>query len=239
MRILITRPESRAGETERRLQAMGHDVIVSPVLSIRPSGAPMPSGRFDAIIMTSPGSLLGFPDPPVHLPVLAVGDRTAEDARRAGFLHVMSAAGDRVDLAQMARETLAPERKLLMAVGRERKEDLADLLRHAGHDPVIWVCYHADAASALDSHAADALRQGQIDCIMHYSPRSAGVFIDLATNANVLDATRQARQICISRDAADVLEAAGYRRIVTATHPDDGSMLAAVGTPCGPDAFAG
>lgn len=234
MRILITRPGSRAGQTEQRLRALQHEVIVAPVLSISPSGAPMPTGVFDAIIMTSPGSLLGFPEPPVHLPVLAVGDRTAEDARRAGFLHVMSAAGDRVDLAQMARATLAPERRLLMAVGRERKEDLADMLRHAGHDPVIWVCYHADALPALDAAAATALRQGRIDCVLHYSPRSAGIFIELVAKAGVSDASRQSRHICISRDAADVLEAAGYTEIVVAAHPDEDSMLAAVSGLCSP-----
>jgi len=228
MRILVTRPGSRAGQTEERLRGMGHDVIRAPVLTIAPSGQPMPHGVFDAIILTSPGALLAFPEPPVHLPVLAVGDRTAEDARRAGFLHVMSAAGDRLDLADMARETLPPERRLLMAVGRERKEDLADLLRHAGHDPVIWVCYHADAVDALPPEAARALAGGQIDCALHYSPRSAGVFIELAEQAGVRDAAEAIAHIAISDDAAAVLRSAGFGRIVTARHPDEDGMMAAL-----------
>lgn len=228
MRILVTRPGSRAGQTEQRLRAMGHDVVLAPVLTIVPSGEPMPHGVFDAIILTSPGALLAFPEPPVHLPVLAVGDRTAEDARRAGFLHVLSAAGDRLDLADMARETLAPERRLLMAVGRERKEDLADMLRHAGHDPVIWVCYHADAVDALAPGAARALAGGQIDCALHYSPRSAGVFIDLAERAGVRDAVGAIAHVAISDDAAAVLRAAGVGRIVTARHPDEDGVMAAL-----------
>lgn len=228
MRVLVTRPASRAGHTEQRLVDMGHEVTVAPVLTITPSGAPMPAGVFDAIILASPGALLAFSEPPVHLPVLAVGDRTAEDARRAGFLHVMSAAGDRLDLAEMARETLPPARRLLMAVGRERKEDLADLLRHAGHDPVIWVCYHADAVEMLEPDAVDALAHGRIDCILHYSPRSAGLFTDLAQRAGVLEAARGLRHVCISDDAAQVLEAAGFQHIVTAGHPDENAMMAAL-----------
>lgn len=227
MRVLVTRPASRAGLTERRLAAMGHQVVASPVLTIVTSGAPMPSGAFDALILTSPGALLAFTEPPVHLPVLAVGDRTADDARKAGFLHVLSAAGDRIDLAELARETLPPARRLLMAVGRERKEDLADMLRSAGHEPVIWVCYHADAVAALEPAAASALAEGRIDWVMHYSPRSAGVFIELARQAGVAEALRTIGHVSISDDATQVLAAAGCERIVTAGHPDENGMLAA------------
>lgn len=228
MRILVTRPGSRAGQTQQRLEAMGHEAICAPVLTIAPSGQPMPAGVFDAVILTSPGALLAFPDPPVHLPVLTVGDRTAEEARRAGFLHVMSAAGDRLDLADMARETLPPERRLLMAVGRDRKEDLADLLRQAGHEPVIWVCYHADAIAALPAAATLALAQGQIDCVLHYSPRSAEVFIGLADAAGVRVAAATSVHVAISPDAAIVLESAGFGGIVIADRPDEDGMMAAL-----------
>lgn len=228
MRILLTRPASRSGATARRLRGMGLEVVESPVLAIRPSGAPMPSGRFDAVILTSPGSLLGFPEPPAHLPVLAVGDRTAEDARHAGFLHVLSASGDRHDLAALARETLPLGSRLLLAAGRERKEDLVDMLRRDGLEPVVWVCYHADAASSLAPEASAALQAGAIGWVMHYSPRSAALFLELAAAAGLRAAAQQAGHVCISEDTAVALERAGVTRVVTAERPDDDAMIAAV-----------
>lgn len=228
MRVLLTRPGSRIAATAARLREMGLEVVESPVLAISPSGAPMPAGRFDAILMTSPGSLLGFPEAPEHLPVLAVGDRTAGDARRAGFLHVLSASGDRKDLAQLARETLPPGSRLLLAAGRERKEDLVDMLRAAGHEPVVWVCYHADAASALSDAAVAELRNGRIDYIMHYSPRSAALLLQLAGKAGASAHVRRAGHVCISGDTADVLAAAGITSIAIAGRPDDDGMIASM-----------
>lgn len=228
MRILVTRPGSRIAATAQRLRQMGHEVIESPVLAIAPSEVAMPSGRFDAIIMTSPGSLLGFSEAPAHLPVLAVGDRTAEDARRAGFIHVLSASGDRHDLAEMARETLPPGSRLLLAAGRERKEDLVDMLRADGLEPVVWVCYHADAASSLTPQALAALRDHAVDCVLHYSPRSAALFMELAKASGLDTVVATLLHVCISADTARELKNVAADRIIVASHPDDDAMIAAV-----------
>jgi len=93
---------------------------------------------------------------------------------------------------------------------------------------VIWVCYHADAVDALPPGAARALADGRIDCALHYSPRSAGVFMALAEQAGVREAVGAIAHVAISDDAAAVLRHAGVGRIVTARHPDEDGVMAAL-----------
>jgi uroporphyrinogen-III synthase len=54
MRIALTRPEGQNEELARRLEALGHDVVVCPLIAIEPLGdEPVDLGRYDWLIVTS------------------------------------------------------------------------------------------------------------------------------------------------------------------------------------------
>jgi uroporphyrinogen-III synthase len=233
MHILVTRPYPAAGRTAARLAERGHVAIVAPTLTVEPSGEAMPPGEFDALVLTSANALVAFDDPPDRLPVLTVGDRTAEAARKAGFQDVRSAVGDRQALALLAQETLPPGQRLLVVTGRHRKDDLAELLAHAGHEPVIWTAYVAEAKPRLPEAAREALVHGPLDGLLHYSRRSATISLALARQAGLGDAFRDGFHACLSEDVAAPLRAAGVKRLAVAEAPDEDSLFDALETRAG------
>jgi uroporphyrinogen-III synthase len=228
MHVLVTRPHPAAGRTASRLAARGHVAIVAPTLAVAPSGEAMPDGEFDALVLTSVNALVAFIDPPEHLPVLTVGDRTAEAARDAGFHDVRSAVGDRQALALLAQETLPPGQRLLLVAGRDRKDDLAELLAHAGHEPVIWTAYLAEAKPVLPPAAKAALATGPLDALLHYSRRSATIGLGLARQAGLEAAFLSGLHACLSEDVAAPLRSAGAKRLVVAATPDEDSLFEAL-----------
>jgi uroporphyrinogen-III synthase len=54
MRIVITRPEERAGELVMRLEALGHEVVPCPLIDVEPLGEePLSLEGYDWVIVTS------------------------------------------------------------------------------------------------------------------------------------------------------------------------------------------
>jgi uroporphyrinogen-III synthase len=54
VRILVTRPEERAGELAAALERLGHEVIVCPLIAVEPLGdAPIDLTGYDWVIVTS------------------------------------------------------------------------------------------------------------------------------------------------------------------------------------------
>src|SRR3569623_3441241 len=97
--MLVTRPEPDASETAARLNALDIETVIDPLLIAHtlPTSLP-PAEGFAALAVTSAnalralahrGDLSGYRG----LPLYAVGDRTAETARRLGFGNVASAGG--------------------------------------------------------------------------------------------------------------------------------------------------
>ena len=54
MRIVVTRPEARAGELVGRLEERGHEVVVCPLIDTEPLGdGPIELGGYDWVVVTS------------------------------------------------------------------------------------------------------------------------------------------------------------------------------------------
>ncbi len=208
MRVLLTRPEQDAARSAALWRARGHQVVVSPVLQLRATGAPLPPGPFDAIVLTSANALLAFPTgvPPylAQLPVLCVGDRTAAAARAAGFHAVTSARGDVAALTEMAERSLPHGARLLYLAGVERKPDL----ERAWADGALSVvaAYEAQPAPHLTQEAQEALRHGEIDAVLHFSRRSAEAYLTLARAAGLWPEALRPLQFCLSRDVAEAFQ---------------------------------
>src|SRR6201996_6099704 len=125
MRLLVTRPEPDAERTAAVLRARGHEVLVSPLLRIEPlPDAAIGPGPVAALLVTSANVA---PAIAAHarfaqlrlLPLFAVGDRSAEALRAAGFADVTSAQGDVGDLATLAASRIAPGAALLYLAGAD------------------------------------------------------------------------------------------------------------------------
>lgn len=228
MRVLLTRPRDDAERTAGILRAQGHDVVISPVVEVVPTGEPLPEGSLAAVLATSAqafAALGTLPSRLADLPVLVVGDRTAAAARDAGARTVRSAAGDAAALAALVPTVAAAPGPLLYLAGHDRKPDLENLLRKAGFHVEVAVVYEARAADRLSRPAALALAAGTVDAVLHYSRRSASLFIGLAGTAGCHARAIAARHLCLSEDAAAPLRQAGAADVMVADQPNQKALL--------------
>ncbi|MBX3540364.1 MAG: uroporphyrinogen-III synthase [Chelatococcus sp.] len=229
MRILVFRPKSAAERTAARLAVLGHEAVLAPATRIVPLDTPRPEGSFAAIVVGSANSFVIAADDAIRdVPVIAVGERTAEVARARGFTDVESADGDRIAMAALARRRFPAGGRALVLQGRDHKADTMALLADAGLTPVSWIVYAAAPVESLTSEAVEALRMERIGAVLHYSRRSAEVALALVDRDGLGRPFFAARQVCLSLDVAEPLRRAGARHIVVATAPREEALFAAL-----------
>ena len=230
MRLLVTRPDPQGEQTVAALHERGHEVTSAPLLKIETQSADFGDARWTAIAVTSANAIRAIAS---HsrlaeisaLPVFAVGNRTAQAAQEIGFTNVISAEGDADALAALVAETLPPESTLLYLAGEDRAGDLA-----AGDAPVVTVvAYRAVKVQHFAPEVAAALARREVDGVLHFSTRSAQAYLDCASRDGILDAALAPLHVCISRQVAQPLAAAGAAAIRIAPRPDESAMIELVG----------
>ena len=87
------------------------------------------------------------------------------------------------------------------------------------------ILYGMAAAPALPSETQAALRQGALDAVMFFSPRTAGLFLDLARGLPIARLTA----LCISPNTAKVLPPGVFALVRIAEKPNQAAMLKLVG----------
>ena len=231
MRILLTRPVRESRALARRLRAAGHSLRIAPMLEIGAVGErPIPHAGVAALVFTSAnGVRFGAPRIDARdLPAYCVGPRTAAAARRAGFSPVVSADGDAAALAEAVLADLDPAAgTLLHPAGKAHRPEPAARLRAAGFRLRTEIVYEARPAAALPRHVITALKSGDIDLVLLYSPRSAARFSHLLRAAVGADAIARLRVAALSAAVATAA-GRGYGRVIVAPAPDTDALLRAV-----------
>lgn len=231
MRVLVFRPLEDAERSAQTLRERGQDPVVAPLFQVLPTGEKSPKGPFDALVLTSANAVPAVESLPkswrATVPAFCVGARTAEAVGTLGFT-AHSAQGGRAELLKLLLERLPENRKLLFVAGRDRHEDLPEHLREAGHEVAVWTAYEARAVDTLPAAAAEALRDGSADAALHYSPRSARVFLDLAGKAGLSEQAQVLPQVTLSAEVAAALISAGSDTVLVAEHPEEAALFAAL-----------
>ena len=227
MRVLVLRAQADAARTADRLRLAGHEALLSPVIEIVATGAPLPSTPVDVIIATSAHALAGVSQLPTALAGatwLVVGERLRDALAERGFGEPEYVATDVADLIAALDARYPEPFRFLYLAGRDRKGALENALRANGHDVAIVETYAARAVSALAPGIAEALQRGAVDVVLHFSRRSADLFVQLAGDAAARHPD-DVRHIAISADAAAPLAAQGWQ-VEIAQQPDEDAMLA-------------
>ena len=226
MRVLVTRPSDQAARTAKRLAALGHEALLAPVLEIFPTGAPIPDGPFDLVLATSAQAFAGWTAPRAlrGVATACVGEKTAQAAREAGF-EVKIVAPRAETMAEMLIGEKKPGAALYLA-GRERKPALEQRLAGAGWRLELVETYDARPVASWPEEVVAALRDGRIDAVLHYSPRSAG-----AAMALIGGAAARLSHFCLSSDVADrCREGAPEATIFVASQPDEEALMRLLGS---------
>ena len=160
------------------------------------------------------------------IPVFAVGDATAARARAEGFTIVESASGDVGSLIRLVADRL-PTRggPLLHVSGSDVAGDLVGELKIRGFAVERSVLYEARPVAALSPAAVRALRAGEIDFALFFSPRTAAIFTRLAEAAAIGQACETVSALSISAAADAALGGLTWRERRIAARPDQPALL--------------
>ena len=228
MRVLVTRAARDGDRTAAALERLGHAAVLAPVITIARRPVRWAAVPPKALVATSHHAF-GSETPadwPPALPVFAVGKRTAEAARVAGFKEVRIGTGDGEGLAPLVMLTLPRPGPLLYLAGRDRKPGLEAALAAAGYRIDTVEIYAADPVESWPDAVCDALREARVDAALHYSHRSAALALNLASRHDLFDPFFDLQHFCVSADAAEPLIAAKASSVAVAERPDEASLLA-------------
>lgn len=211
MKLLILRPEPGASETAARAREMGMAPVVAPLFEIRPvDPGPIDPGDYDAVLLTSANGARQAPPGLTGLICFAVGERTAEAARQAGFSDLRIGPSDgAAAVAMIAQSGLG---RVLHLCGRDHIP-----LAQAGVSIEGRVVYAAEPA------AGERL-EGPAVAMIH-SARAAERFAELVQDRS---------SIAVAAISAAAAESAGEGWAVkaVAAAPRDQALLELAGKLC-------
>ena len=221
MRIWVTRTTPGNARTAASLEDLGHAVLNTPVLEIRVLESDRLRHVPDGIVFTSSNGVRHHPPCPelFHIPVFAVGARTAEAALAAGYADVRSADGDIVDLQRMILSELPPPARLVHFGARQVAGDLKGFLRPFGYLVERRAVYASEPVAVR--WLLEIRRElPSIDGILVHSPRAA------ERVARVLAGTGWTGRVwCISEACAFKLAGLTGIRMHFASRPTEAALL--------------
>jgi uroporphyrinogen-III synthase len=231
VRLLITRPEPDNERTEALLRQRGHEVVLAPLLHMEAVQTNLGDGPWVALVITSINAARAIARHPQFgrlkkLPVFAVGGRSAEAARVAGFANVVSAGGDARDLVRVISERLPhTDLPLLYLAGEDRATDIAAELAPQGLVVHTVTIYRAAKATSFSPYAYTALAAGTIGGVLHFSRRSVETYLHCAAAGDLLAEALAPSHYCLSQHVAEPLAAAGAKNIRIAARPNEAALL--------------
>ena len=234
MRVLVTRPLPDGERTAATLRGRGYDVLAAPLMQVKPIAADL-AGDWSAVIVSSANAVRVLEARQISslskLPLFAVGQRSAEVAREAGFTNVRSAKGDADDLIRLVATSHAGKAATyLYLAGEDRAADVEGELVKRGIKARTVIVYQT-VTQAYPPELVDALRNRQIDAALHFSRRSAENYMNGAKAAGLEQMAWAPKHFCLSAQVAEPLRAAGTGQIGVAPEPNEAALLAILPPP--------
>ncbi|OQM77133.1 uroporphyrinogen-III synthase [Manganibacter manganicus] len=230
LRILVTRPEPSARRTAGELAGMGHEPIILPLTQTLPLqlGAAAPKDSV-AVAITSANALRHAPPALIAslaaLPCHAVGEKTAQAARAAGFTHVETGAGDAVALADKIAPSLAGK-ALVYLCGRVRFPAFEEKLAAAGVQVHALESYDTVPVAYTDSAMAGLLGGQPVDAVLLYSATAADAVLAMMSRPALSGHFGGTDYLCLSQRVGARLAALDQRHVKIARRPDEAALLA-------------
>lgn len=212
MRVIVTRPRAQAEPLAERLRALGHEVVLCPLLEVEPLGeGPVEVEGYDWVVVTSANGA----DELAHrfagrMPRLAaVGPGTAEALRRHGLEpDLVPGVSTQEGLLE---ELPRPAGRVLVAAAEGARRLLADELG-------------ADFVALYRTREIRPAEPPQGDLVVLASGSAARAFAALGLDVPA---------VSIGPQTTIVAEAAGLRVVAeAATHDLDGLVAAVRSAPC-------
>jgi uroporphyrinogen-III synthase len=236
MRLLVTRPEPDALLLKARLETLGHEATVAPLLSVSFDDTEMVDlAEVQAVIATSRNGLRGLKAQGAHriaalLPLYAVGRATAKDGAALGFKDIITGAGRVADLMPEIVAGADPhEGVLLHLAGDELAGRMLDELELHGFRVLQPIVYRMVPTDAFTEDTVEQIATGEVEGVLLFSPRSASIYANLIVQHGLESAAQRLAHYCLSAAVAQRLAPLGPVQIAVADEPTLDGILEAVG----------
>jgi len=227
--IVLTRPRDEAEGMAAELTARGYDTLVEPMLEIVDLATPIPDlDGYRALVFTSANGVRSFAARSAarSLPAYAVGMRTAEALRKAGFTDVRGAGGDAAVLAEFVGETLGNAGPVLHLAAKDVARDLEPLLAPAGIAVDAVALYEAVPTRDFSKALVDSLYACTIESVLFFSVRTAATFGTLAKKRGLAEMTSAISALCLSNQVAAEAGKLPWRAVMVAAEHSAQSLIA-------------
>lgn len=231
-RVLVTRPEPGASQTARRLAEAGFEPVVLPLTEIRalPVREISDAIAMDAVAVTSANALRYAPPDLLSVlsakPCFAVGQRTADAAREAGFVSIVEGSGDADGLAREILGKLRPGSHLLYLCGRVRRDGFETVLTKAGILVAPVETYDTLQPNHATAFVISTFGDRPVDMALVLSARAAEAVSALAERDGLSHLFVNTVYFCISKRVAAALSGVESSHIAVAGTPDEDTLVA-------------
>ncbi|RWL42454.1 MAG: uroporphyrinogen-III synthase [Mesorhizobium sp.] len=235
VRVLVTRPEPGASRTARRLEALGFQPVLLPLTetSALPVEASIGADAV-AVAVTSANAVRHAPKALVTalagLPCHAVGKRTAEACRAAGFLSVTEGPGDAEALADLIAGDLAGK-AIVYLCGRVRFPAFERRLAEAGVRVQAIETYDTTRIDHGDAEVLARLSGQPVEVVLLYSAKASAALANLIARPALQHLFQRTEFLTLSARVAEPLDGIAGRRIRIAPRPDEDALLALLSQP--------
>lgn len=237
MRLLVTRPEPDATALKAQLIAMGHEVLIEPLLRVVYHAFDPQEVDFDeaqALVATSRNGIRAlsqssYMDIAQALPLYAVGPGTAATARALGFRQVLAGPRDaRALVGFVAEHAQVNAGSLIYLAGEVKAGDVGGELRRLGFHVQEPIVYSVMAAERLGNGLVARFEAGEVDGVLLLSPQTARIYARLILQHGLGRRVDRTAHFCLSEAVAKSLAALGRPRTFVSSQPDLKSLLALV-----------
>jgi uroporphyrinogen III methyltransferase/synthase len=244
-RIVVTRSPEQAARLARKLEELGAEVLLLPMVRFTEPPAKeieeldraiCALNEFDWLLFTSGNAVRFFLErcrvlgcwPPDTLRLAVVGPATRDALEAEGL---QAAIAPHEFRAQALAEEIASEvvgRRILMPRSDQAGDQLPGLLREAGALVTDVVAYSNVQPDELDGPAFEALLHGQADAVTFFSPSAFRHFASLFGREALRRLSSRVALAAVGPVTAETIRQAGLPVAVEAPQATTGSLVAAL-----------
>lgn len=225
--MLVTRPEPDAARTAVRLAGLGFEPVVLPLSRTVALKTDTSSAPADAVAVTSANALRHASRDLIgklsHLTCYAVGTRTAEAARQAGFAHVEQGPGDAAALAERIAATFSG--RLAYLCGRVRFAGFEERLAASGVRVDALEVYDTVTIGHDENSIRNTLGARRVEAVLLYSAVAAQAMQGLLQQESLRPLFGNMQFFALSKRVAAALGSESAAMVNVAEQPAEPELL--------------
>lgn len=219
MKILITRPIDESITLAEKLELLGYQPVIAPLLKIEFTKDIdcQKFDRYEAIIISSKNAIKAIADANKNLKLIIVGKETTEFAKSLGFINSIYAG---VNIEEL-KENLSNYNHLLYLTGADISDDLKSLPVNIDRQ----IVYNAKRVDVPSVEFLDFIKQDQLRLCIFFSTRSAKIFLDFINEYKLKSYSSSIIALTLSAKIAHNLKDMHFNSCYVATEPTLDSLV--------------